>query len=319
MDRLNLRVVAMYRTSENDAYYACEHETGIVLLTLTAGTIYLDIACATEEAVDQLLTRIRSAIPQAPKDDHKIDINFWHYVPEQGPQKNTRRIEVPHWDEIRVNYADETSTVLDALLKRNPDELNGHLILWHGEPGTGKTYALRSLGHRWRDVAGFNYIVDPEQFFATPGYMMQVMLENSSSDQYKFLVLEDSGEMLTADAKERVGQGLSRLLNIVDGILGQGLKIMVLVTTNEELRALHPAVAREGRCAALCEFLPLEADKADQWLIEHDCEPQGRRRNLSELYANTRPKGILPQVEKRIVGFHVVSDPTVEQLAAKAH
>jgi hypothetical protein len=53
-----------------------------------------------------------------------------------------------------------------------------------------------------------------------------------------------------ADAKEQAGQGLSRFLNVVDSIIGQGLRVLILVTTNEPLRRLHPAVSRPGRCAA---------------------------------------------------------------------
>ena len=48
------------------------------------------------------------------------------------------------------------------------------------------------------------------------------------------------------DAKERTGQALSRFLNVVDGLIGQGLRLLVLVTSNEELGKLHPAVSRPG-------------------------------------------------------------------------
>ena len=41
---------------------------------------------------------------------------------------------------------------------------------------------------------------------------------------------EDTGELLSADARERSGQGLSRFLNVVDGLIGQGLRVLVLVT-----------------------------------------------------------------------------------------
>ena len=71
---------------------------------------------------------------------------------------------------------------------------------------------------------------------------------------WRLLVLEDTGELLTPDAKTVIGQGLSRFLNVVDGLIGQGLRVLVLVTTNEEIRKLHPAVARPGRCAANVSF-----------------------------------------------------------------
>jgi hypothetical protein len=81
--------------------------------------------------------------------------------------------------------------------------------------------------------------------------------------------MEDTGELLSADAKERSGQGLSRLLNVVDGLIGQGLRILVMVTTNERVGRLHPAVARPGRCALLHEFDRLSVEEANAWLAGH--------------------------------------------------
>jgi hypothetical protein len=78
--------------------------------------------------------------------------------------------------------------------------------------------------------------------------------------------MEDTGEMLSADAKERAGQGLSRLLNVVDGLIGQGLRILVMITTNERVGTLHPAVSRAGRCALAHEFDRLPVDAANAWL-----------------------------------------------------
>jgi ATP-dependent 26S proteasome regulatory subunit len=89
---------------------------------------------------------------------------------------------------------------------------------------------------------------------------------------WRVLILEDTGELLTPDAKTMIGQGLSRFLNLVDGLIGQGLRVLVLVTTNEPIRALHPAVARPGRCAANIEFQPLSPEEASNWLERHEHE-----------------------------------------------
>jgi ATP-dependent 26S proteasome regulatory subunit len=75
-------------------------------------------------------------------------------------------------------------------------------------------------------------------------------------------------------------------LNVVDGLIGQGLRILVLVTTNEPIKALHPAVARPGRCAANIEFERLSAQEADEWLERHGAaEPVGQPTLLADLYA----------------------------------
>jgi hypothetical protein len=99
--------------------------------------------------------------------------------------------------------------------------------------------------------------------------MLEVILdEDGDGGRWRLLVLEDTGELLAADAKQQTGQGLSRLLNVVDGLIGRALRVLVLVTTNEPLQVLHPAVARPGRCAAKIEFRPFGAEEATRWLRE---------------------------------------------------
>jgi hypothetical protein len=111
--------------------------------------------------------------------------------------------------------------------------------------------------------------------------------EQSIGKAWRVLVLEDTGELLTPDAKAVIGQGLSRFLNVVDGLIGQGLRVLVLVTTNEPIRKLHPAVARPGRCAANIEFSSLNPDEASAWLATHGtAEAAGSSMTLAELYAH---------------------------------
>jgi hypothetical protein len=111
---------------------------------------------------------------------------------------------------------------------------------------------------------------------------------------WRVLILEDTGELLTADARMVIGQGLSRFLNVVDGLIGQGLRVLVLVTTNEPIRKLHPAVARPGRCAANIEFEALTKDEASSWLEAHGhSADHGGSATLAQLYARLegRPAG----------------------------
>jgi hypothetical protein len=118
---------------------------------------------------------------------------------------------------------------------------------------------------------------------------------------WRVLLLEDTGELLSADARELMGQGLSRFLNVVDGLIGQGLRVLALVTTNEEIRRLHPAVARPGRAAASVEFEPLSADEAQAWLAARGAVGDSAgTKTLAELYA--RVEGNDP-AEQTLVGF----------------
>jgi hypothetical protein len=111
--------------------------------------------------------------------------------------------------------------------------------------------------------------------------------EEGAGPRWRLLILEDTGELLSADARMQAGQGLSRFLNVVDGLIGQGLRILVLVTTNEEIGRLHPAVSRPGRCASNVLFTPIPVEQANAWLAEHNHEgsPVTEPTTLAGLYA----------------------------------
>jgi hypothetical protein len=107
------------------------------------------------------------------------------------------------------------------------------------------------------------------------------------------LVVEDADDLIRADARQAAGAALGRVLNLTDGILGYGLRVLLLITTNEPIRGLHPAVVRPGRCLADVQFSLFTRRQAAEWL-EGRAEPPGRDVSLAELY---RIRGDLEPIE----------------------
>ena len=297
-------------------------------VALYHGQANVNVGAGSDEAAQDALTLLRGLLPTPdPSGAQEVPVTFWTYGPH-GPQPAWRTISVPSWGDVGANYPESTREGLDRLMGGFRPAHGGQLVLWHGDAGTGKTFALRALAWEWRTWCDFHYIVDPDSFFGQHAdYLMHVLLqseweshwsahglgvasaqmvisdgpaevaedEEPKRKSWRLLVLEDTGELLQPDAKAIIGQGLSRFLNVVDGLIGQGLRVLVLVTTNEEIRKLHPAVARPGRSAANVRFDSLSDQEAGTWLATHGIETDvSSSATIAELYArldgDTEPK-----------------------------
>jgi SpoVK/Ycf46/Vps4 family AAA+-type ATPase len=230
---------------------------------LTAGKNFADVheTCA---AIARQVTHDEDAAV--------VPITFWALDPEKFPKPMMRKLDTPKWSELSDNYDSSVVEGMERLfaLRDCPRE---RMILWHGPAGTGKTHALRALLREWQPWCDAAFITDPERFVGgSPTYVFDVAnfgggrTAAEARQRSKLIILEDAGELMTTEARTTTGQGLSRLLNMTDGLLGQGLKAMVLITTNEPLSTMHPAVVRPGRCLCEMEFGPLSANTASRWL-----------------------------------------------------
>jgi hypothetical protein len=321
---------AVHRVSgDGSESVLAERDGTLAQLSLYSGWVHVQVAAEDPDRVERTLAELKELFPPPdPSSSHKVSVQFWTYGPH-GPISSYREVSVPEWADLADNYSASTRRALDGLMDGFKPAHGGQLILWHGEAGTGKTFALRALAWEWRDWCELKYIVDPDSFFGEhadylmsvltqPGYaempdprVMQRMMmsggyagfggrpneDGEGNKAWRLLILEDTGELLTPDAKSIIGQGLSRFLNVVDGLIGQGLRILVLVTTNEPIKALHPAVARPGRCAANIEFEPLSVEESNAWLERHGVDERVARPTLlGDLYALEagQPPGTMP-------------------------
>ena len=243
------------------------------------GATRIELAGRTHDIVRGVWDEIRMKILDEVRGLNYVPSSIWSF-PEGKPLQRSHQVPAITWSEARRNYPAGTAEGLDWLMGlMTPERVAGRLLLWHGPPGTGKTMAAISLMTEWQSWCDLHVISDPEQFFQDSSYLLEVSRQGSkfglheplqpmaeaAPRRWKLIVCEDADEYLRTDAKARSGPGLGRLLNLTDGMLGRNSRAIVLLTTNDKVQRLHPAVRRPGRCLAEIPFPAMSASEAAAW------------------------------------------------------
>ena len=266
-----------------------------------------------------------------PKDPRIVRVTFTYMDSSGDANISSREIICPSWGEIKPNYPLLEEHVESLLHAEQPDDL-GKFIFWHGDPGTGKSFLIRALMREWKNDVDFIYVIDPERFFNDGGYMKEIIISDFRSDSeipltafgessrqqerkenaaLKLFIIEDGLNFLLKESRVHESGAMSRLLNLTDGILGQGLRLLFLITSNEKEQDIDPAFLRSGRCLQKLKFEPFTSSQAKKWLKDRGKKSTWIKDKdtytLSTLYAeinkNTLPK---QQIEKARIGIRAV-------------
>lgn len=285
-----------------------EGRDALALIQVKRRHLWIAVAGKDLASARSLMDAIKLAFPEAQADPAEADPHvFLRLWGRDEDSRAFRRLDVQPWTTLVGNYAPSTRAVLESLMApQYRPGASGQLLVWYGPPGTGKSFALGALAHAWRDWAKAHYVADPEALLSEPGYLLELMTTRGPQDDaWRLVILEDTGELFGSNARHVAGQALSRLLNVTDGMLGQGSKTLFVVTTNEPIQHFHEAVIRPGRCAARVEFEAFQTEQAKEWLVAHGgaevANGLTQPATVAELYAMLRGEFVPPVV--RHVGF----------------
>lgn len=166
-------------------------------------------------------------------------------------------------DLIEDNYSPQVVAdlhhVAKDLGKKDPC---GRVVILDGEPGTGKTHAIRGLLNQ---VPNATFVLVPVSMLnqlESPS-ILPTFLRYKESGRPIILILEDADDALVQRKDGNLSQ-ISALLNLSDGILGSQLDLRLLATTNRDATEFDQAAVRPGRLCRRIEIGRLDAEQANR-------------------------------------------------------
>lgn len=162
---------------------------------------------------------------------------------------------------LELNYGKNFLKINDLILKRLNTENDKGIILLHGDPGTGKTSYIKYLTKN---------VTDKEILFIPPS-MAETLSEPSiipflMEHKNSILIIEDAERVISDRETNGSSAGVSNILNLTDGILGDCLGIQIIATFNMRREKIDTALLRKGRLIVEHKFTALSVDETNKLL-----------------------------------------------------
>lgn len=190
-------------------------------------------------------------------------------------------VKYPNID-IGLNYGDDFVEMDKKIVSRLKRDKSG-LMLFNGEPGTGKTTYIRHLIKKIYKKKCVIYVPpNMVDHVASPEFI-GFLMENRNS----VLIIEDAEDLLQ-NRDVSASTGISNLLNMTDGLLSDCLNFTIIATFNSKTTGLDKALLRPGRLFVHKEFGPLSAEQATKVMrhVKPDFEGEAKAPMvLSDIYA----------------------------------
>jgi hypothetical protein len=182
--------------------------------------------------------------------------------------------------ELTLNYGESFNRVHETIVKKLNENNGKGIILLHGDPGTGKTSYIKYL----------TSLIKEKDILFIPPSMAEMLSEPSiipflMDHKNSILIIEDAERVISDREGNGSPAGVSNILNLTDGILGDCLSIQIVATFNMKREKIDQALLRKGRLIAEHKFEKLSVDETNKLLkhLEKDHEVS-ESMSLADIY-----------------------------------
>lgn len=209
-------------------------------------------------------------------------------------------INLPETFDIGLNYGENFESISSKIIKSLHENSSG-LYMLHGKPGTGKTTYIRYLAS----------VLKKDVIFFPTSFVDEVtnpsILSLLKKKQDCVMILEDAEKALTKRSLSDQPSLVSTLLNMTDGILGDILKLNVIVTYNCDRQDIDEALLRKGRLKAEYSFQGLKEKESKKLIKKLDLDIKAEdNMTLADIYyakSDEELIGNIKTLEKPKIGF----------------
>ena len=179
-----------------------------------------------------------------------------------GPYLHFNEIPDKYLISIEDNYNDdfveENNLIINSL-----KEGGTSLCLFHGDPGCGKTHYIRYLiAELCKEKKKVIYFPNEHIHFLSDPSFLHFFKDHKKS----IIVIEDAEEILTSRELTLSNRGISNLLNLTDGLMGDFLELKFVCTFNTAIDKIDKALLRKGRITTNYKFEKLNVNKSNKLL-----------------------------------------------------
>jgi GTPase SAR1 family protein len=213
------------------------------------------------EIIDSLIKECTEKLkPYEYREKNKIGFNL--FMNNGGPYLHFNEIPDKYIISIEDNYNDdfveENKLIINSL-----KEGGTSLCLFHGDPGCGKTHYIRYLiAELCKENKKVIYFPNEHIHFLSDPSFLHFFKDHKKS----IIVIEDAEEILTSRELSLSNRGISNLLNLTDGLMGDFLELKFVCTFNTAIDKIDKALLRKGRITTNYRFKKLNVDKSNKLL-----------------------------------------------------